>query len=66
MTEEFIDQKKQGACRIHGGGFEGTIQVFLPNDLVEEYREFILEMFIDFKIYSLTIRQIGAVKVIDI
>ena len=27
-----------GACRVHGGGFAGTIQAFVPNDLVEQFR----------------------------
>ena len=27
----------KGACRVHGGGFAGTIQAFVPKDLVEEY-----------------------------
>ena len=28
----------RGACRIHGGGFAGTIQAFVPNDLLEEFK----------------------------
>ena len=27
-----------GACRVHGGGFAGTIQAFVPNDMVEAFR----------------------------
>lgn len=27
----------RGACRVHGGGFAGTIQAFVPQDLVPEY-----------------------------
>ncbi|MBR5087832.1 MAG: galactokinase, partial [Ruminiclostridium sp.] len=27
-----------GACRVHGGGFAGTIQAFVPNELAESYR----------------------------
>ena len=30
--------KGRGACRVHGGGFAGTIQAYVPNDLVEEFR----------------------------
>ena len=29
LTEEYL-RGKDGACRVHGGGFAGTIQVFLP------------------------------------
>jgi len=27
----------RGACRVHGGGFAGTIQAFVPLDLVDDY-----------------------------
>ena len=28
----------RGACRVHGGGFAGTIQAFVPLDLLERFR----------------------------
>lgn len=28
----------RGACRVHGGGFAGTVQAFVPNDLLETFR----------------------------
>ena len=28
-----------GVCRVHGGGFAGTIQAFVQNDFVEEYKK---------------------------
>ena len=28
----------RGACRVHGGGFAGTIQAFVPLDLLEDFR----------------------------
>ena len=28
----------RGACRVHGGGFAGTIQAFVPNDMLESFR----------------------------
>lgn len=27
----------RGACRVHGGGFAGTIQAFVPNDMLEDF-----------------------------
>ncbi len=27
--------KGKGACRVHGGGFAGTIQAFVPNEMAE-------------------------------
>ena len=29
--------KGRGACRVHGGGFAGTIQAFVPRDMAEEF-----------------------------
>ena len=28
----------RGACRVHGGGFAGTIQAFVPNDILEAFQ----------------------------
>ena len=28
----------RGACRVHGGGFAGTIQAFVPGDMLEVFR----------------------------
>ena len=28
----------RGACRVHGGGFAGTIQAFVPLDALEHFR----------------------------
>lgn len=33
----------RGACRIHGGGFAGTVQAFVPCDLLEDFRKAIEE-----------------------
>jgi len=29
----------RGACRVHGGGFAGTVQAYVPRELVEDFRE---------------------------
>jgi len=29
----------RGAYRVHGGGFAGTVQAFVPNDMVDAFRE---------------------------
>ena len=64
ITEEFINQKGQGACRVHGGGFEGTIQVYINNNLVDEYVKYISGISDNFKILNLSVRQIGTTEVI--
>ena len=42
-TEQFLDG--EGACRVHGGGFAGTIQAYVPNERVPAYREMIESVF---------------------
>ena len=29
----------RGACRVHGGGFAGTIQAFVPDDMTESFKK---------------------------
>jgi galactokinase len=34
-----------GACRVHGGGFAGTIQAFVPKDMLDGYVRKMEELF---------------------
>ncbi len=45
LTEQYISDLGEGACRVHGGGFAGTIQVFLPNAGVSKYIKLIESVF---------------------
>jgi galactokinase len=45
LTEIFLSRhnlQDKAACRIHGGGFAGVIQVFLPNKMTETYTRWML------------------------
>ncbi len=59
VTEKFIEENEKGACRVHGGGFAGTIQVFIPTTLVGEYKRLIESIFGAGSISILKIRQVG-------
>jgi len=61
LSDIFIRQKGKGASRVHGGGFAGTIQVFLPNNLVDEYKNFISNAFDKDAVKVLSIRNTGTV-----
>jgi len=37
LTEKYLAKIHAGACRVHGGGFAGTILVFLPEGRVKDY-----------------------------
>jgi galactokinase len=59
ITEKYISDIGEGACRVHGGGFAGTIQVFLPNAAVEEYIRLVESVFGKGKDVTLGIRPHG-------
>ncbi len=66
LTELFIEGKKRGACRIHGGGFAGVIMAMLPNDLVDEYVAYIEKAMGEGSAYRMSIRPYGAICVNDV
>jgi galactokinase len=55
--------KGKGAWRVHGGGFAGTIQAFVPNDLLDTYISTLEPVFGEGNCHKLFIRSKGAVKV---
>ena len=61
ITEKYISEIGEGACRVHGGGFAGTIQVFLPNAAVSEYIKLIESVFGEGKAQVLSIRPHGTI-----
>ena len=44
---------------MHGGGFAGTIQCFVPNETLEEFKEKIEKVFGKGSCYVLNIRALG-------
>jgi galactokinase len=57
-----ITLKGRGAWRVHGGGFAGTIQAFVPLDLLGEYIVTLEHVFGSGSCHKLAIRPVGAVK----
>jgi galactokinase len=53
----------RGAWRLQGGGFAGTIQAFVPNDMLGEYRRALGGVFGADACHVLRIRQAGGVRV---
>ncbi|MFC2084349.1 galactokinase [Bacteroidota bacterium] len=62
LTEDYLNEVGEGTARIHGGGFAGTIQVFLPDNSVNEYIKRIEPVFGKGCIKVLDIRDIGAIS----
>ena len=51
----------RGACRVHGGGFAGTIQAFVPLDLLESFRAGMEAVFGAGSCHVLSIRPEGGI-----
>lgn len=49
----------RGACRVHGGGFAGTIQAFVPLDILEQFREKVESALGAGSCHVLSIRPVG-------
>lgn len=52
-----------GVSRVHGGGFAGTIQAFMENDFVEEYRKTLDSIFGEGSCHVLKVRPYGGIRV---
>lgn len=55
--------KGEGAWRVHGGGFAGTIQAFVPQNLLDKYVSTLEHVFGKGSCHKLFIRQKGADKI---
>ena len=55
--------KGQGAWRVHGGGFAGTIQAFVPEKLLDKYIATLEHVFGKGACHNLFIRQKGADRI---
>jgi galactokinase len=53
----------RGAWRVHGGGFAGTIQAFVPLELLEEYRSTMETLFGAGSCYVLRVRPQGGARI---
>ena len=53
-----------GVCRVHGGGFAGTIQAFVKNKTVAEYKAIMDKVFGEDACHVLKIRKYGGMKVL--
>ncbi len=54
----------RGAWRVHGGGFAGTIQSFVPDDLLPAYRAAMVAVFGEKSFYELMVRPCGTMEIV--
>lgn len=62
ISEDFLGDN--GVSRVHGGGFAGTIQAFVKNDIVIEYQKIMDKVFGQGACSVLKIRKYGGMKVL--
>ncbi len=62
LAEQYLSGKRS-AWRVHGGGFAGTIQAYVPMAEVEGFRALMNSVFGEGKCIVLRIRPEGAVKI---
>lgn len=62
LTADFLGD--DGTYRVHGGGFDGTIQVVVPEDKVNDYKKLIEPIFGDDSMMFVKIRSFGTKTVI--
>jgi len=53
----------RGAWRLHGGGFAGTIQAFVPFGMLEEYKARMESVFGEGRCHVLSVRSAGGVRI---
>jgi len=65
LTRNFFRRRKlRGACRVHGGGFAGTIQTYIPLDAIDAYRTDIEAAFSAGSLTILRTRPLGSVELV--
>ncbi|WP_300369848.1 galactokinase family protein [Brachyspira sp.] len=55
LTKDFL--KGKGACRVHGGGFAGTIQALIPVNDINEYKKVMNSIFGEGSAVKIKVRQ---------
>ncbi|NCB32783.1 MAG: galactokinase, partial [Erysipelotrichia bacterium] len=61
LSEQLLQGK--GAYRVHGGGFAGTIQAFVPEDISDAYQKRMSAVFGEDCCYVLQIRSEGGIRI---
>lgn len=61
LSSTVLSDDKNAAYRVHGGGFAGTIQAFVPNEKVKSYKNTLEKVFTKDSVYVLKVRKHGAV-----
>ena len=62
LAKELLQGK--GAVRVHGGGFAGTVQAFVPLDMLEEFHNKINDCLGEGHCHIMSIRPVGGLEIL--
>lgn len=62
LTKQFLNGR--GAYRVHGGGFAGTIQCYIPNQMFDAYKNMIESVFRKDSCVKLFVRSVGGYELV--
>lgn len=54
----------RGACRVHGGGFAGTIQAYVPMDILDNFKNEMERVLGEGSCHVLSIRPVGGTRLV--
>ena len=54
----------RGACRVHGGGFAGTIQAYVPMDILDHFKSEMERVLGEGSCHVLSIRPVGGTRLV--
>ena len=63
LCERYLSDKG-GAFRLHGGGFAGTVQAYVPADDADGFKTLLESVFGEGSCYILRVRRDGAIKIV--
>jgi galactokinase len=66
LINSFISAAGRGTCRVHGGGFAGTVQAYIPDTLFPSFREEIQRYFGNGSVTAISIRPMGPVELSEL
>lgn len=62
LSDMYLQEK--GTYRVHGGGFEGTIQVVVPRDMLKGFEEVMTAVFGDDSLLEVKVRPFGTKTIV--
>ncbi len=66
LIDSFIADSGKGICRVHGGGFAGTVQAYIPDAVFPSFRDYMERHFGKNSVTAISVRPMGPVELSEI